>query len=805
MFHVSGAMEDEEAQWPDGQCSRTSGYRGHRREVTSTRRLETVETVRKTTSFNISSIVSTSSHASIPVGVVTARQRVTSATTNLELATSQSLVPPFLTPTSSSSSTSTAPSPYLAPSHHLLQPHLLTAPPPPPSLVSPIPLAAGPAPAAPPLYPPYMYAGYPDQHYYYFLQQQLLLLHHHHYLQSQVPSLPLPVPNHPPNLLQSFDSSLTCIKPAAGGKPQVEEIVVDKIIHNTEVSRTQSCHESLEKTKGEDENILQVESSQVEEEELPRGSDDSSDHVTTDESFINVEEDDAVHDSVVGVEEATDDTTGPQPPAGGGDVVAEDKGGRRVRFASADCSPLQLLCDVATKAGKLERSKERSKSLDWNITNKEEDEMTELGDTKPSHQDDDKTEGGNESIKKKHLNLGMKIAKKKRKHLKHDGKIVKIEKLKKKNSLRKIKVKKVKTTLESAVETDKDKCNAEEPASIASNVNILTSFTETFQKFKKSYLSKNSADCKNPQVVPKKIPTLENWTTIMQENRMKKDAEKLQENKCLNNNLKIENIITTEAHIKVEESFIKTETISQQKEDNSDTDASSPQECLKDSNEDVRNNNEWHHDENADIKDFLSFKKKLKFKKKYKDELDIPSKENIDIDNCSKKKKKKKKEKKEKKEKERTEKKVKERKEKKREKEKKQRQHEDVLRDKVVTQDDEEAPTLTPSPPSCTLTSTDLRDGLRVLLRLGGHFHPSRLTEISAPDIYGIVVDKERGNKPHILSQEEVLQRAVTSKYFLPSTANVLLGFLCRSATCGRRARAPWRWVCACARTGART
>merc|ERR1712113_435723 len=148
---------------------------------------------------------------------------------------------------------------------------------------------------------------------------------------------------------------------------------------------------------------------------------------------------------------------------------------------------------------------------------------------------------------------------------------------KKKNSLRKIKVKKVKTTLESAVETDKDKCNAEGPASNASNVNILTSFTETFQKFKKSYLSKNSADCKNPQVVPKKIPTLENWTTIMQENR------------CLNNNLKIENIITTEAHIKVEESFIKTETISQQKEDNSDTDASSPKECIKDSNEDVRN------------------------------------------------------------------------------------------------------------------------------------------------------------------------------------------------------------------------
>ena len=64
-------------------------------------------------------------------------------------------------------------------------------------------------------------------------------------------------------------------------------------------------------------------------------------------------------------------------------------------------------------------------------------------------------------------------------------------------------------------------------------------------------------------------------------------------------------------------------------------------------------------------------------------------------------------------------------------------------------------------PSSCSLSDVDLKDGLRVLLRLGGHFYTSRLTEISPPDIYGIVVDKERGNKPHILSREEVLQRAV--------------------------------------------
>ena len=62
---------------------------------------------------------------------------------------------------------------------------------------------------------------------------------------------------------------------------------------------------------------------------------------------------------------------------------------------------------------------------------------------------------------------------------------------------------------------------------------------------------------------------------------------------------------------------------------------------------------------------------------------------------------------------------------------------------------------------SFTLKAEDLVDGLRILTRMGSHFYPGRLTEISAPDIYGIVVDKERGNKPHIYSQEEVLNKAV--------------------------------------------
>ena len=61
----------------------------------------------------------------------------------------------------------------------------------------------------------------------------------------------------------------------------------------------------------------------------------------------------------------------------------------------------------------------------------------------------------------------------------------------------------------------------------------------------------------------------------------------------------------------------------------------------------------------------------------------------------------------------------------------------------------------------CTLKPDDLVEGLRILKKIDSHFYPGRLTDISAPDIYGIVVDKERGNKPHIFSQEEVLNEAV--------------------------------------------
>ena len=59
------------------------------------------------------------------------------------------------------------------------------------------------------------------------------------------------------------------------------------------------------------------------------------------------------------------------------------------------------------------------------------------------------------------------------------------------------------------------------------------------------------------------------------------------------------------------------------------------------------------------------------------------------------------------------------------------------------------------------LESSQLCEGTRVLLRLDAVMHPGKLTDIVPPDIYGVVVDKERGNKPHVFSTEDLLQRAV--------------------------------------------
>lgn len=65
----------------------------------------------------------------------------------------------------------------------------------------------------------------------------------------------------------------------------------------------------------------------------------------------------------------------------------------------------------------------------------------------------------------------------------------------------------------------------------------------------------------------------------------------------------------------------------------------------------------------------------------------------------------------------------------------------------------------------CKLTSAHLAiDQLRVLTAMGGLFYAGRLSAVQAPDIYAITLDGERGNRPHIHSQEEILRDAVSFK-----------------------------------------
>lgn len=68
----------------------------------------------------------------------------------------------------------------------------------------------------------------------------------------------------------------------------------------------------------------------------------------------------------------------------------------------------------------------------------------------------------------------------------------------------------------------------------------------------------------------------------------------------------------------------------------------------------------------------------------------------------------------------------------------------------------------------CILTAEHLEvDKLRVLTAMGGLFYAGHLNAVEPPDVYSITLDGERGNRPHIMSREEILRDAVIklSKY----------------------------------------
>ena len=62
---------------------------------------------------------------------------------------------------------------------------------------------------------------------------------------------------------------------------------------------------------------------------------------------------------------------------------------------------------------------------------------------------------------------------------------------------------------------------------------------------------------------------------------------------------------------------------------------------------------------------------------------------------------------------------------------------------------------------SCIIEQEELEDGLRVLVFKDGLFYEGAVQEIRPPDVYGVLIDNERGNRPIIYSQEEILKDAV--------------------------------------------
>ncbi|XP_049324070.1 BAH and coiled-coil domain-containing protein 1 isoform X2 [Astyanax mexicanus] len=67
-----------------------------------------------------------------------------------------------------------------------------------------------------------------------------------------------------------------------------------------------------------------------------------------------------------------------------------------------------------------------------------------------------------------------------------------------------------------------------------------------------------------------------------------------------------------------------------------------------------------------------------------------------------------------------------------------------------------------PAPPNCVLSKDQLTDGLRVLIcKEDELLYAARVRTVDVPDIYSIVIDGERGNRPRIYSLEQLLQEAV--------------------------------------------
>ncbi|XP_045140318.1 trinucleotide repeat-containing gene 18 protein [Echinops telfairi] len=85
----------------------------------------------------------------------------------------------------------------------------------------------------------------------------------------------------------------------------------------------------------------------------------------------------------------------------------------------------------------------------------------------------------------------------------------------------------------------------------------------------------------------------------------------------------------------------------------------------------------------------------------------------------------------------------------------------------------------TPAPRSCVIDKDELKDGLRVLIPMDDKLlYAGHVQTVHSPDIYRVVVEGERGNRPHIYCLEQLLQEAIidvrpASTRFLPQGTRI--------------------------------
>ena len=78
--------------------------------------------------------------------------------------------------------------------------------------------------------------------------------------------------------------------------------------------------------------------------------------------------------------------------------------------------------------------------------------------------------------------------------------------------------------------------------------------------------------------------------------------------------------------------------------------------------------------------------------------------------------------------------------------------------------------TISESSRTSTLQENDLKDGLKMLTLQEGRFWPARLNSTPLPDIFGVVVEGQRGNRPNIMARDDILNQAVSNYYNIKSS-----------------------------------